>query len=648
MSELKKYKVALVGNPNSGKSTLFNALTGLNQKTSNFPGVTVDKKTGFCKLDNTITTEIIDLPGTYSLQPKSADEQVTCDVLLQENNADYPDFVVVVADATNLKRNLYLATQVIETGLPVIIALNMIDLADANGFKMDIAQLQQGLGVPVLAISARKQLGINELKKSIKENIVQPSVKEVSLFIPPDKNPAAQTIARYNIISAIVNASVKFTPKENTITQRIDKVLTNKYAGYGIFLIVLLFIFQSIFFIAAFPMSWIESGFMYLSEYLSNTMPPGAITDLLVNGVLAGLSGILVFIPQIALLFGFIAILEDTGYMARVSFIMDKLLRKFGLNGRSVIPLISGVACAVPAIMGTRTISNWKERLITILVTPLMSCSARLPVYTLLISFMFPATSQFDFFNVRGLMLLLLYVLGFVAALLIAMLLSFFIEKKEASHFIMELPVYRAPQWKNVFYAIYDKVKTFVFDAGKIIMIISLALWFLSVNGPSDSINKIEKKYAELSMSNTDSLLHQKAAEKLEASYIGILGKSIVPVIAPLGFDWKIGIALITSFAAREVFVGTMATIYSVGNDSDVKTLQEKMLLEKNPQTHKPIYSFATSLSLILFFAFAMQCMSTLAVVKRETNSWKWPAFQFMYMAVLAYGSSFIVYYIFS
>jgi ferrous iron transport protein B len=639
-------KIALVGNPNSGKSTLFNELTGLNQNTGNFPGVTVDKKIGSTRImsvsGQTFQASVIDLPGTYSLQPKSIDEQVACEVLKNKNNPDYPDIVVVVVDATNLKRHLFLVTQLIELELPVVMALNMIDQAKSLNTKSKIDSLSERLGIPVVPVSARKHLGINELKSVLAGKPI-PSEKK---FVSPHTNPAAESIERYNSISVLVNDIVQQDERSEkpTLTHRLDKILTHRIWGFVIFLIILFFIFESIFYIAAFPMKWIEELFIHFSDWGRLYLPRGELTELIINGVLAGLSGVVVFVPQIALLFGFIAILEDTGYMARVSFMMDKVMRKFGLNGRSVIPLISGVACAVPAIMSARTISNWKERLVTILITPLMSCSARLPVYTLLISLIFPEGKSLRFFNTGGLVLLLMYLIGFLAALAAALVMKFIIKNREKSYFIMELPVYRPPRWSNIIYTIYQKVKVFLLDAGKVIIAISIILWVLSSHAPAGKFEKIEKLHREeLSAGNTTSV----SAEKLQSSYAGMLGKAIEPAIAPLGFDWKIGIAIITSFAAREVFVGTMATIYSVGDTKNTQSIREKMMAEKNPVTGEPVYSKATGLSLMIFFAFAMQCMSTLAVVKRETKSWKWPIIQFIYMGILAYGASFIVYHLF-
>ena len=704
LSEKSTIKVALVGNPNSGKSTLFNALTGLNQKTGNFPGVTVDKKSGFSKLSPTLTVEFIDLPGTYSLYPKSLDERVAFEVLCNTENEHHPDVTIVVADASNLKRNLFLVSQIIDLKIPVILALNMMDMVEKEGDVIDAIRLSEKLGVKVVGISARNKEGVDALKQALLQPLSVPQydfidikkitpdaiekVKSVmkvksdfvafqiinhlsdisflhnkelqikitdalnTLVVDTNKLQSLESVERYKVINRIVEECIthKSAIKTESFTQKLDSVLTHKIWGYAIFLGVLFFIFQTIFFLAAFPMQWIESLFISISEITANILPKGEVSNLLVNGIIAGLSGVVVFVPQIALLFAFIAILEDTGYMARVSFIMDKLMRRFGLNGRSVIPLISGVACAVPAIMSARTISSWKERIITIMVTPLMSCSARLPVYTLLISLVVPQNKTLGFFNYQGLILMALYLIGFIAAIAAAWILKWILKAREKSYFIMELPVYRTPQWRTVGYTIYDKVKMFLFDAGKIIVAISIILWFLSAHAPGNKFAEIEKKYKDPQPTyawyfETPAQINAKiASEKLEASYAGMLGKSIEPAIKPLGFDWKIGISLVTSFAAREVFVGTMATIYSAGNTDNTQTIREKMQAEKDSETGAPKFSIAVGFSLMIFYAFAMQCMSTLAVVYRETKNWKWPTIQFFFMGALAYVSSFVVY----
>ena len=700
----RPYKIALVGNPNSGKSSLFNALTGLNQKVGNFPGVTVDKKTGICRINETLTSQIIDLPGTYSLYPKSADEQVTYEVLLNSNNADKPDLIVVIADAANLKRNLLFCSQIMDLKIPMVIALTMNDIARKKGITIDIEGLERMMGVPVVPINPRKNKGITQLKKTIaevyhqkgpssqRENFINIEgitgdwIKEINSLCGSDSSYKALHIAcnylelgylqaaqkiqiaalldihnfhkskvqaeeimeRYKRISIIMQQCVvEESPlKKTIITERIDKLLLHPLWGNVILLIVLFLLFQSIFWLAEYPMTWVEEGFSYLSQALDGLLPDGLIKDLLINGILAGISGIAIFIPQIMILFGFITVLEDSGYMARISFLTDRLMRSVGLNGRSVMPLISGMACAVPAIMAARTIQNRKERFITIMVTPLMSCSARLPVYTILIGLVVPDKTLL-IFNLQGLVLMGLYLLGFFMALAVSWVMNMVVSIKEKTYFLMELPVYRSPRWKNVGITMVEKAKIFVLDAGKVIMIISVVLWAMATFGPPARMEAIEMKYARAKQeqpANKLLLERDEQTARLENSFAGIMGHAIEPFIRPLGYDWKIGIALITSFAAREVFVGTMATLYSVGDDQDMdKTLREKMRDAKRIDG-TPVYTLATGLSLLIFYVFAMQCMSTMAVVKRETRGWKYPIIQFLYMFVLAYVGALIVY----
>ncbi len=703
---LQNINIALVGNPNSGKTSLFNALTGLNQKVGNFPGVTVDKKTGECRLDDNVQASFIDLPGTYSLYPRRADEWVAYRVLMHadEDNVK-PDLVLLVADASNLKRNLLFCSQIIDLKVPVVIALTMMDLARKKGIEIDVPGLERELGVPVVVVNPRKDKGIAQLKKALAQTgkhqyqppqrdfignreLAPAAVEGMQKLIPelseyaslhylinhenfplapalqdaieqteidtkfnPTKTQAEEIMQRYGRIKQIMlNNVVEPDPLQKKLfTEKLDNVLLHRFWGYIILLSVLFLLFQSIFWLAQYPMDAIDWGFAQVSGWLNNTLPEAWWSDLLVNGIVAGLSGILVFVPQIMILFGLITILEDTGYMARISFLSDKLMRKVGLNGKSVMPMISGFACAVPAIMSTRNIENKKERLLTIMVTPLMSCSARLPVFTILIALVVPSKYYLGFLSLQGLVMMGLYLLGVVMALIVSYILKFIVKIKEKSFFILELPVYRGPRWKNVGITMVEKAKIFVMDAGRVIMVISLLLWVLSSYGPTQRMHNVDAKYAELKQHATTEQLaeinKQYNSEKLQNSFAGILGKSIEPVIAPLGFDWKIGIALITSFAAREVFVGTMATLYSVEETDDL-SLKQKMHNAVREDGTK-VYTLPTALSLMVFYVLAMQCMSTLAVVKRETRSWKWPAIQLVYMTFLAYFTSLAVFHIF-
>ncbi len=627
-----KIKIALAGNPNSGKSTLFNALTGLNQKVGNYPGVTVDKKTGLFFVEEK-KIELVDLPGSYSLQNFSEDEKISTGIITEKTNPDFPDLVIFIADASNLKRSLLLCTQIMDAGQHVILALNMIDIAEKKGIEINSEKLSQLLGITVVPINARKGIGIKNLQSTIGNLSAgrQGRQSATKKFLDGSEKITGngnETLIRYNKIAKILNeCAEKKTVMTSDITKKLDNIFTHKIWGFVIFIALLFIIFQSIFSFSEIPMKGIETGFIHLAKFLSEILPDGILKELFIGGILSGLSGIAIFIPQIALLFFFIAILEDTGYMARVSFIMDRIMRGFGLNGKSVIPLISGVACAVPAIMSARTINNKKERLITILITPLMTCSARIPVYILLISLVIPNQKIFGIINIQGLILMGLYLIGFCAALAAAFILKYLIKSKERSFFIMEIPTYKSPRWTSIGLMMLEKIKIFVFDAGKIIIAISIILWALASFSPNNNKGN-------------------SPSEKLENSYAAFIGKKIEPVISPLGYDWKIGIALITSFAAREVFVGTMATLYGVGDSGNNLSIREKMNAEKNPVTGQKIYSFATCISLLIFYAFAMQCMSTLAVVFRETKHWKWPAIQLIYMSGLAYFSSFIVYQI--
>ena len=698
--------IALVGNPNSGKSSIFNSLTGLNQKIGNFPGVTVDKKTGLSTISETLKAYIIDLPGAYSLYPKRHDEWVSYKVLINQDKDVSADIFLLIADASNLKRNLLFCSQLIDLKKPVVVALTMMDIARKKNIQIDIAGLERELGVPVIPVNPRKNKGLKELKKAIEltaENLYKTPARdfinskdfapgaikeiqdrfagmsdyraihflinhesfdldeetqaaieniEVKNKFNPTKTQAEEIVQRYGRIKHIMQQTVvEADPLQKALfTEKLDNILLHRTWGYVILLSVLFLLFQSIFWIAQYPMDAIEWSFAKIGGYLGSVLSEGWFSDVLINGVLAGLSGIVIFIPQIMILFGLITLLEDTGYMARISFLTDKLMRKAGLNGKSVMPMISGLACAVPAIMSARNIENKKERLLTIMCTPLMSCSARLPVYTILIALIIPGHLYFGFLSLQGLVMMALYLLGTVMALTTAYIFKWFIKSVERSFFILELPVYRAPRWKNVFYTMVEKAKLFVFDAGKVIMVISLLLWALSTYGPKERMRNAGEKYERLAAADpakADQYNKERKTALLENSYAGILGKTIEPVIAPLGYDWKIGIALITSFAAREVFVGTMATLYSVGdNDNDNSTLRQKMNAAVRADGTK-VYNVATGLSLLVFYVLAMQCMSTLAVVKRETRSWKWPVIQLVYMTGLAYVISWIVYNLF-
>ena len=701
-----KPNIALIGNPNSGKSSLFNLLTGLRQSVGNFPGVTVEKKEGGFKLPNKQDCIVLDLPGTYSLYPRRSDEWVSYKQLMTPEKGESVDLAVVVVDASNLRRNLLYVSQVIDLKIPVVVALTMVDLAKKRGIKIDVDCLSREMQVPVVVVNARTGKGIEQLKSTVAQMLTievtgqdffpidalaKEAIGEMRELIPGlgnygaihhlinhesfelengiqekiekieekykfnhTKIQAEDIQLRYQKIRQVMLKSVEeeSIEKRKLFSEQLDHFFLHKTWGYLIMGVVLFILFQSVFWVAEYPMNLIESGVGMLGGWLGSVLPSGWIADIVVNGVLAGLGGILVFVPQIMILFGLITLLEDTGYMARISFLSDRIMRKVGLNGKSVMPMIGGFACAVPAIMSARNIENKKERLLTIMVTPFMSCSARLPVFTILASLVVPNKNILGIFSLQGLVLMGLYVLGIVIALLVSYLMNLFIKIKEKSFFILELPVYRQPRWKNILYTMVEKAKVFVFDAGKVIMIISLVLWAFSSFGPTEKRNKIKENYAILIKNdpvNENKYQAEKSSALLESSYAGIMGRSIEPVIRPLGYDWKIGIALITSFAAREVFVGTMATLYSVGNNADEnsETLRDKMSAAKRADG-SPVYTTATGYSLLIFYLLAMQCMSTLAVVKRETGSWKWPIIQLIYMTGLAYLLSFIAYQLLS
>lgn len=702
MASKADLKIALVGNPNSGKSTLFNLLTGLKQKTGNFPGVTVDKKSGSFKLPDGRIAELTDLPGTYSIYPKTLDEQIVQEVLLNQEHPQHPDALIVVADATNLKRNLLLFTQIRDLNIPCVLVLNMMDLAERKKLKFDLRSLSIDLGVKIVATNSHSGLGVETLKniltqelrvpkkpfypvRSLAEDTIdkikssfdiaedyrayQYAQQNVKLnFLSEEQckqieqiksdtgfydvpTQSQEVLGRYTLISETVDRNIKSNDvKELSLSQKADKIITHKFFGYAIFAAILLLIFQAIFAWSEWPMTFIEEIMAGFSSLVSEALPEGVVRDLLTDGIIAGLAGVVVFIPQIALLFGFISLLEESGYMSRAVFLMDRVMRAFGLNGKSVVPLVSGMACAIPAIMATRSIDSWKDRIITIFVTPFMSCSARLPVYTLLIALVVPEQEVLGFLNLQGLVLTALYLLGIIAAVLSAWVMKFILKTKQRGYFIMELPTYKVPQWKNVLLTIYEKSTTFVFEAGKVIVAISIILWVLASYGPGEDFDNAEQIVrSEMPSGTEEEIENAISAYELEHSYAGVFGKFIEPAIRPLGYDWKIGIALITSFAAREVFVGTISTIYSIGADEeDELTIKEKLSKEVDPRTGEKMYTPALGFSLMVFYAFAMQCMSTLAVVYRETKGWKWPLLQTIYMSAVAYLAAFVTYNIFS
>lgn len=734
----KRLNVALIGNPNTGKTSVFNQLTGLNQKVGNYPGITVEKKEGICKLPRGVKAHIIDLPGTYSLNTTSLDESVVIELLLNKNDKDYPDVAVVITDVENLKRNLLLFTQIKDLRIPSILVINMADRMPKKGISLDISALETALDTKIALVSTRKKTGIDTLKGYIADyrNLSDKPITETERidtayfdklkntfpkedlyklwlvitqdvnFTPIEKNQTPdtssfttkskvdlkrlqqrETILRYQFINDVLKKGYHLdATAARGIQASLDKILTHHIFGYLIFFIILISIFQVIYDWSNIPMDFIDGFFANASNWVKTNLPHGAFTDLLAEGVLAGIGGIVIFIPQIAFLFLFISLLEESGYMSRVVFLMDRIMRPFGLSGKSIVPLISGTACAIPAVMATRTIEDWKERLITILVTPFTTCSARLPVYLIIIGLVIPE-GTFLGLSYQALTLMLLYLIGFVAAILGAMVLNKVLKFKKRHFFVIEMPNYKLPLLKNVAITVAEKTKSFVFGAGKIILAISIVLWFLGSNGISDNFKQADRVVAEkiaqegftpfnqanilsgvqdaaiaydtlgIKMEKNqwlalekerleETALHQEIASfKLENSYMGYLGKAITPIVAPLGYDWKIGIAVLTSFAAREVFVGTLATIYAVGTD-EVDTIQNRMAAETNPRTKGKLFNLASGVSLMLFYAFAMQCMSTLAVVKRETNSWYWPTIQFAFMSGLAYLVALIAYQI--
>ena len=693
---IKNINVALIGNPNTGKTSVFNALTGLNQKVGNYPGITVEKKQGSSRLDRVTKARIFDLPGTYSLNASSMDESVVVELLLNKNNPDFPDVVVVVTDVENLKRNLLLFTQIKDLEIPTVLVINMSDQMQRKGIKIDLEKLEEKLNTKVVLVSTRQNMGVDQLKQilvdyrsipstpildpttidqdyfqSLGKAFPNQSLYKLWLVITQDVNfnklerqkvpdtaqfktqpqsylkklQQRETIKRYQTINQILKETYRVNREEATdLRSKLDNLLIHKFWGYVVFFLILLTIFQAIFDWSSVPMDFIDSSFARMSDWAKTQMPEGILTDLIAEGIISGLGGIVIFIPQIAFLFLFISILEETGYMSRVVFLMDRSLRKFGLSGKSVVPLISGTACAIPAVMATRNIENWKERLITILVVPFTTCSARLPVYMILISLVIPNERLLGI-SYQGLTLMGLYLIGFLMAIVSASILNRALQSPNKSYFVVEMPNYKLPLLKNVAFTVWEKTRSFVVEAGKIILAISILLWFMASFGPGKKFSNAEQIVAHQYSNQvlSDSELENKIASfRLENSYIGILGKTIEPMILPLGYDWKIGIALISSFAAREVFVGTLATIYSVGNDAQ-ETIKTRMAGEIRKDGTR-LFNLPTGISLMLFYAFAMQCMSTLAIVKKETNSWKWPSIQLFSMTIIAYIVSLLAY----
>lgn len=670
-------KVALAGNPNTGKTSLFNALTGLNHQVGNYPGVTVEKKIGTVSLKNGEKISLIDLPGSYSLNGESADEHLSIRLLTDATNPYHPDAIIVVSEVENLKRNLLLFTQIKDLGLPTLLVINMEDQLTRKGINIDIDQLQKELNTQIVLLSTRSKSGIDNLKEAIENaanwdqtpllstkvidlaqarlDAEKPNVYHqwIALREAGQIEGLAQsefhrmfhreTAKRYQFIQSVLDKTYTLDKSKATnFTAKLDKWLMHPVFGYLIFFAILFVIFQGLFAWTGIAMDFIDEQFAALAAWTSENLPEGKLTDLLTEGIISGIGGVVIFIPQIAYLFLIISLLEESGYMSRVVFLMDRIMRPFGLSGKSVVPLISGNACAIPAIMATRNIPSWKERLITILVTPFTTCSARLPVYTILIALIIP-DETWNGINVQGIVMMGLYALGFLSALLAAWVLKLTLKTKESTHFAIEIPSFRKPMFKNVLFNVYEKTMAFVIGAGKIILAISIILWFLASQGPDKTFGNAEQNVAALYPEATDEEMEAHIASyQIENSYIGNLGHAIEPVIRPLGYDWKIGIAIITSFAAREVFVGTLATIYAVGDTEDEATIKERMAAEVRADG-SPVFDFGTGASLLVFYAFAMQCVGTLAIVKRETNSWKWPMLQLFGMGALAYIAAYIV-----
>lgn len=675
MQQQNRKQILLVGNPNVGKSTVFNALCNKKQKTGNYAGVTVSSHSGNYTYKNE-EVEVVDLPGSYSIYPSSEDEAIFSKFLL-EGQKDFAG-VVYILEALSLKRGLLLFQQIQDLGVPMILVVNQIDQAERRGINIDIQKFSEALNIKIIQTNAKEQLGIEAIQEAVLNNdfaeIEKPSfeipaehkdfLKKVSAHnhfendykawmsisvgadieklnsatdlitdseaksLVPKRLQVQEVVRRYqNIDKILANVISKKPQFKELLTEKLDKVLVHPIFGYVVFIGILLVIFNSVFFLAEYPMNWIDEFFAWLSAFTGEHLPEGPINSLISDGIVPGLGGIIIFAPQIGILLYFLYLLEDSGYMARVIFLMDRFLRPFGLNGKSIVPLVSGTACAIPAVISTRNIENFRERLLTILVTPFMTCSARLPVYSIIIGLIISDKTILGI-QYKALVLLAMYLLGFFVALLSAAVLKGFIKNKGKTYLVMDLPTYKKPLFGYDLKMVLGKVWDFITGAGKIIFIVSIIIWCLSYFGPKQDPDQIVATDVEL-----------------DHSYLAKMGKAIEPAIAPLGYDWKMGVGILTSFVAREVFVGTMSTLYSLDDDAPEGKVIDKMRMDVKPNGEK-VFSFATGISVLLFYAFAMQCVSTVAVVYRETKSWKWTGFQVVMMTGLAYFVSLIAYQI--